>query len=178
MSDGVTAVDQALPAVRQLLAAAKATYRIVGGLAVIHHGYHRATVDIDLLIDRSTLEELDREALGFVRTSARRLRHEATGVGVGLLVAGEAMPRSSGHCYPAPASMAASATAPDVIALPGLLELKLCAGRYQDKADVVELLKLLEEGEYLVVESELPADLRPELARLRDDALEEKRFER
>jgi hypothetical protein len=177
MSESVKPVDEALPAVRKLLADAGGEYRIVGGLAVIHHGYRRTTEDIDLLIDGATLARLDELAAGFARLGPRKLRHEATEVDVDLLVAGDPMPRATDRAYPAPGDVAGSAGAPDVIALPNLLELKLRAARHQDMADVVQLLKQRSEAEYLALEAALGSDLRPELARLREDALEELRFE-
>ena len=47
----VPAVDLALPAVRKLFLDAGIAYRIAGGVAVIHHGYERLTVDIDALVE-------------------------------------------------------------------------------------------------------------------------------
>jgi hypothetical protein len=69
--------------------------------------------------------------------------------------------------------MAASPRDPDVVALPGLLELKLRSRRHRDEADVVELLKRLDEAHFLEVEVAVPRDLRPRLTTLRRDALEE-----
>jgi sirohydrochlorin ferrochelatase len=57
----------------------------------------------------------------------------------------------------------------------GLLTLKLRAARHRDLADVVELLKLRSDAEYIEIACQVPASLRPALARLRDDALEELR---
>jgi hypothetical protein len=57
--------------------------------------------------------------------------------------------------------------------LGGLLELKLLARRHRDLADVVELLKRLDEARYDAIEAAVERSLRPELARLRRDALEE-----
>ena len=54
-----------------------------------------------------------------------------------------------------------------------LLELKLQAGRRQDLADVVAVLKTLDEGSYLPVEAAVASEYRAELAALREEALEE-----
>jgi hypothetical protein len=43
-------------------------------------------------------------------------------------------------------------------------------------ADVVQLLQRLDEGRYLEIEAAMPPELRPELASLRRDALEEDKF--
>ncbi|MCA9623457.1 MAG: hypothetical protein KC731_30760 [Myxococcales bacterium] len=111
-------VTAALRALRELLREARVEHRLVGGLAVLHHGYPRLTEDIEALV----------EAGGVAR-------------------------------------------------LKGLLELKLHAGRKQDEADAVALLKHLDERRYLALEAELPAALRPKLHLLRRDALEELAWE-
>ena len=79
--------------------------------------------------------------------------------------------------FPAPESLAASPRDPAYVALAPLLELKLRAGRAQDIADVTQLLKLLDDAEYLALEAASPAELRARVASLREDALEELRFE-
>jgi hypothetical protein len=168
-------VEHALPATRRLLAAAGAAFRIVGGIAVIHHGYLRTTEDIDVLITPEAQSRLDDElaAHGFVRESAHRIRHGETGVGVHLLVAGEPMPRPGAPAYPWPEALPASDADPTVVGLRGLIELKLRADRHQDRADLVALLQRLDEQQYLVIEAQLDAALRGTLAQLRRDALEE-----
>lgn len=50
MSGDVDRVDAALPPLRRLLAAAGMTFRLVGGVAVVHHGYVRTTRDVDVLL--------------------------------------------------------------------------------------------------------------------------------
>jgi hypothetical protein len=75
--------------------------------------------------------------------------------------------------YPSPESLAASDRDADVVALPGLLELKLRSARHRDEADVVELLKRLDESQYTEVEAAVGREFRPHLAALRRDALEE-----
>jgi hypothetical protein len=58
------------------------------------------------------------------------------------------------------------------------LDLKLCAHRHQDVADIVALLKLIDDSAYVELESRIPAVRRSELANPRRDALEELTFER
>lgn len=172
----VNRVDQALPAMRRLLHASGASFKLVGGVAVVHHGYVRTTRDLDVLLEPVS-EQLFDEALlqehGFERLGRRQLRHLATGVPVDLLVAGEPMPRPGAPRYPSPSALAASRRDPDFGDLHGLLELKLDVARHQDLADVVALLKKLDEGEYLRLEAALPPGLRQRLVELRRDALEE-----
>jgi len=179
MTPSVAKVDAALPALRALLEEAKVPYLLVGGLAVVHHGYVRSTEDIDLLIDGSKLEKLDPLLAkhGFEPGRNARLRHVSTGVSVDLLVSGQGMPRPGSPPYPAPQQLTASDEDCTVVSLAGLLELKLNAQRHQDRADVVALLKLLDDPSYDQAEAELPPTLRPQLLALRRDALEELSWE-
>ena len=59
MKPDLEPVHTALEPLQDLLAAAGATYKLVGGLAVIHHGYERLTNDIDILITREAADRLD-----------------------------------------------------------------------------------------------------------------------
>lgn len=176
MNPDLPAVDVALADVRKLLHAAGVPFKLVGGLAVVHHGYPRTTEDIDVLIERP----FDPEALpsllasnGFSQSSPNRLVHASTAVRVDLLVAGSPLPRAGAGTYPSPTELAASPRDPDVVGLAGLLELKLRAGRHRDEADVVELLKRLDEARYIEVEASVDRARRSRLAELRRDALEE-----
>ena len=180
MSRETPAIDDALPALRALLADAGARYKLVGGVAVVHHGYARMTDDIDVLVDPASLPAIDARssAYGFTRASGSRLVHGRTGVRVDLLVAGAPGPRPGDPPYPAPDGVAASPRDAAVVDLGPLLEMKLRARRHQDLADVVALLKIVDDGRYVALEAEMPVDLRPALARLRDDALEELALDR
>lgn len=171
-------IDEALAPLRALLAAAGVRFRIVGGLAVVHHGYARTTEDIDVLVpaDAPTKLAAVAAAHGFALEGDARLRHAATGARVDLLIAGRTAPRPGAAPYPDPDVVAGATDDPSVIGLPGLVELKLRANRHQDRADVVALLKRLDDGPYLALEAAIDRSLRPALARLRDDALEELRF--
>jgi hypothetical protein len=110
---------------------------------------------------------------GFAAVSETRLRHLASGVRVDLLVAGSPMPRAGSGDYPSPNALAGSARDGPVVALCGLLELKLRSRRHRDAADVVELLKRVDAAGYIELEASVDRALRPELATLRRDALEE-----
>jgi len=176
MAPEVAEVDVALPALRALLRDAGASFKLVGGVAVVHHGYLRTTEDIDVLVDAASPQRLAAAAPahGFTSESRTRLRHTASGVVVDLLVAGDPMPRLGAPLYPSPNDLAASPDDPDFVGLGPLCELKMRAHRHRDLADVVELLQKLEEGPYIELEASIHPDLRAELAGLRRDALEEK----
>lgn len=168
-------VEVALPALRSLLSSAGVPYLVVGGVAVIHHGYERTTKDLDVLIGGGCEASIDPllSRFGFQRLSSARLRHEPTGVQVDTLVAGRAMVGPRPHVLPEPDSLGSSAADPHIVSLRGLVELKLRAHRQQDIADVVALLKLRSELEYIELEGALARELRPELFRLWSDAQEE-----
>jgi|HubBroStandDraft_2_1064218.scaffolds.fasta_scaffold507954_1 hypothetical protein len=175
MAEQTLSVDEALPAVRALFAQAGVAFRLVGGIAVVHHGYARMTEDIHVLVAAGGPGVLDSLLAlhGFARESRTRLRHTATGVRVDLLIAGDPGPRAGDAPYPDPSTVAPSPRDAAVVGLAPLLELKLQAHRHQDLADVVALLKRVDDARYIELESQLARELRPKLAEMRRDALEE-----
>lgn len=181
-AEEIPSVEDAWPSLRALLDAIGRPYRIVGGVAVIHHGYVRATRDLDVLVDDSALEdtpELDEllARLGFSRSGPRQLRHE-TGVTVDLLVAGSPSPRVGEVPYPQPEALGASERDPAFVDLAGLVLLKLIARRAQDRADVGALLKRRTESHRLHLEVALPPERRALLRKLWREAREELAMER
>jgi predicted nucleotidyltransferase len=52
------AVDEALADVRRLLDDSGVSYKLVGGVAVVHHGYARTTEDVDVLIQGDAMARL------------------------------------------------------------------------------------------------------------------------
>jgi hypothetical protein len=178
MRPTIGAIDEALPATRAVLDAAGVDYRIVGGAAVVHHGHARLTDDVDVLLAQVDQAKLDPllATHGFTRETPSRLRHVASGVSVDFLPAGDPMPRPGDPPYPRVADVGASDDDPHVASLRGLVELKLRARRHQDQADIVALLKPLDEARYLVLEAAVDAGLRRALADLWRDAQEELRW--
>jgi hypothetical protein len=175
MNPDLPPVDMAFGAVRALLEDAGVAFKFVGGVAVVHHGYARTTEDVDVLLESDGPARL-RASLashGFEAIGELRLRHILTGVRVDLLVAGSPMPRAGSGAYPSPGALGASARDARIVGLPGLFGLKLRARRHQDLADIVALLKGLNEARYTEVEAEIDPTLRSALAELRRDALEE-----
>jgi hypothetical protein len=129
-------------------------------------------------LETSRLSALDEARLGsqgFRRVSRARLEHEASGVRVDLLISRDPVPRRAGATYPGPLDVEASESDPDFVGLAPLLHLTLLAGRYQERADVVALLKRVDDAHDLPLEAAMPPALRSELAGLRRDALEEPR---
>lgn len=176
----VPKVDEALPHIRTLLDRMEVDYLFVGGIAVVHHGYVRATVDIDVLMNAADLTKLDGvslQAAHFHRPRPHRLVHEPTAVPIDLLISGRPMPRPDAPPYPAPNDLPKSSSDPKIVALEGLVTLKLYARRRQNEADIVRLLKNLNDGEYLALEAKTEVNLRPLLTELRRDALEELAWE-
>lgn len=171
----VPEVDRALADLRAVLAREGVDYVIVGGVAVLHHGYARTTRDVDVLLAGADVDRIAPalEAAGFVRGGERKWRHAASGAGLDVLLAGEPIPPAGRGVFPEPAAVERSERDPDIAALAPLVELKLAARRHQDVADVVGLLQAIDETRYLTLEAALPAGLRSELARLRTDALDE-----
>src|ERR1700726_2775140 len=107
MTPTAASVDLALPATRELFEQAGGGFKIVGGVAVVHHGYLRTTEDVDVLVDAAAPAALATQAPahGFRVVSRTRLQHVASGVVVDLLVAGDPMPRAPSNgspVYPAP----------------------------------------------------------------------------
>lgn len=177
MSTSVPAVEDTLPALLALLRATGRPFRIVGGLAVIHHGYVRATRDVDVLVTRDHGLGEWLATYGFEQDGPSRLRHRS-GTPVDLLVAGTPSPRPGEPPFPEPADLAPSPRDPEVVGLAGLVTLKLSARRAQDRADLVALLKHLEEVDYLILEAGLPTEKRRQLLSLREEALEELAMDR
>ena len=134
-------VDETLERVDRVLRNADIPFAVVGGFAVIEHGYERFTKDVDLLVyaaDRFRAMQALRAA-GFAGTRTpigARLRDERTGVAVDLLgtaFAGDehALARAGrGRRYL------------PVVPVEHLILMKLETGRIKDDADIVELLKV------------------------------------
>lgn len=177
MSSSVPAVEDTLPDLLPLLRATGRPFRIVGGVAVIHHGYVRSTRDVDVLITADHGLDTLASAFGFERVGATRLRHRS-GTLVALLIAGTPSLRPGEAPYPEPWELDPSPRDPEVVGLQGLVKLKLAARRAQDRADLVALLKLLSETEYLEIEAGVPPEKRRAVWSLREEALEELAMDR
>lgn len=123
-----------------------------GGWAVWRHGFlGRVTQDVDIVLPASHVDEFLRVASvsGFdvlPRQPGRwpKLVHKGTGVQVDILPEGErpgTPSRPAPTTLPHPATLGAASGKLRYITLPGLIELKIAAGRARDESDVVELLR-------------------------------------
>lgn len=158
-------VYQTLRKLAQALESAAIDYCIIGGMALVIHGYVRATQDVDILLSSSGLEAFRRFLVGkgFVPSfpgASRSFRDTVTNVTVEILITGE-FPgdgRPKSVSFPNPATVTVDREGIKVIAINKLIELKLASGmsapdRLKDLADVLELIR----------ELQLPANLTEEL---------------
>lgn len=124
---------------------------VAGGWAVWRHGYvGRVTQDMDIVVPIDHLDALLLSAAvsGFEVSRVApgvwpKLHHKETGVDVDILPE-DALPGTPSHPAPTriphPARLGAEEGRLRYIDLPGLIELKLAAGRARDESDVVELV--------------------------------------
>lgn len=144
--DGTDKVHETMRRVAAKLADADIPYAIVGGMAVNAHKHERTTGDVDFLLTSVGIDAFRRLYVGpdFDRVPGRprRFVDRATGVTFDILVTGlfpgngEPKPVA----FPDPADVSQPIGSLRVVDLPTLVQLKLAAGRYQDFADVVNLI--------------------------------------
>jgi hypothetical protein len=151
--EGKGRVHQALRKIVKRLDALGIHYAIVGGMALVHHGYRRFTDDVDILVTREDLDKLHREVegLGYLPPFAgsKHLRDTELSVKIEFLTTGE-FPgdgKPKPVAFPEPSSVAENDEGICYVRLPELITLKLASGmtntgRLKDLADVQELIKL------------------------------------
>ena len=143
---GNDAVHETMRRVAAALDRAGIAYAIVGGMAVNAHRHARTTKDVDLLLTAagfSAFKQLVAAASCCRAGPSRRFTDPNTGVTFDILIAGQ-FPGSGAAgpvAFPDPASVALEIDNLRVIDLATLVELKLAARRYQDFADVVNLIR-------------------------------------
>ncbi len=129
-------------------------YAVLGGMALVAHGYDRTTADVDVLISPDGLKtaHASLEGLGYVTPfdGSKNLRDTRTGVRIEFVITGQ----YPGDGKPKPVAFPDPAQVSEVIGqvryvrLPTLVELKLASGmtnpgRLKDLADVQELTRAL-----------------------------------
>ena len=129
-------------------------YAVVGGMALVAHGYERTTVDVDILLtsegNRRVREHLDGRGYVPPFAGSRNLRDTQTGVRIEFLITGE-FPgdgKPKPVAFPDPAGVAVEIDGVCYLRLEKLIELKLASGitnpnRLKDLADVQELIRVL-----------------------------------
>jgi hypothetical protein len=122
-------------------------YAVVGGMAVFLHHYRRTTNDVDILVSPEGLEEFRNKFVGkqykTVEGRSRRFVDRNNDITIDLLVTG-GFPGSGKRgpiAYPSPEEVSEVIGKVRVINLVTLIQLKLAARRYQDFADVVNLIR-------------------------------------
>jgi len=170
-------VHQTLREIARRLDALHIPYAIVGGMALVAHGYARTTVDVDVLVTAAGLDAAHKslDGLGYVPPFAgsKNLRDTQTGVQIKFLVSGQ-FPgdgKPKPVAFPNPATVSVEIDGVRFLTLPKLVELKLASGmtnpgRLRDLADVQELIRVLKlPAEFA---EQLDAYVRPRFAELWD----------
>lgn len=139
-------------AVDHLLQAMDCPAIVAGGWAVWRHGYvGRVTEDVDIVLPADRIDDFLNAAAfsGFeclpVRPGNRaNVRHKESDIKVDVLPE-SATPGTASRLAPTtiphPDLLGAEGSTLKYISLPGLIELKLAAGRARDESDVVELVR-------------------------------------
>lgn len=129
-------------------------YGVVGGMAIFAHGHRRLTNDLDVLVNRSSLDAIHRDLIGQGyrphSEGSRNLRDTERGVKIRFQVSGEP-PGGRGPktlVWPEPGEVAEMIHGVRYVNLPTLVTMKLVEGvadpgRLKDLGDVVELIKTL-----------------------------------
>jgi hypothetical protein len=126
---------------------ARIAYAIVGGMAVYAHRYRRTTDDLDVLLTPEGFAEFKERFVpknyAVVPKRPHRFVDKQNQVTLDVLVTGR-FPGSGEPgpiAYPDPAAVAQMIHNVHIVDLRTLMQLKLAARRYQDFADVVNLIK-------------------------------------
>ncbi len=155
-------------------------YALIGGMALVAHGYRRFTDDIDILLTPVALN-LFREklvGLGYLpafATATKAFRDTQTNVKIEIITTGEypGDGRPKPVVFPDPTQARTDREGLWVITLEKLIELKLASGltaphRLKDLADVQELIMHLKLP--LALQAQLDPSVRAEYQRLWEGA--------
>lgn len=122
---------------------------VIGGVAVIRHGYERTTKDRDLLVSYRHAKKLGEHLWDHPEWERLEIREYAfvyrpTGVQVDFLVGRDLMTLGQPYYFPEPDEVEKTMQVEQipVVGLHDLLYFKLLAGRMQDLADLMQLVKL------------------------------------
>jgi hypothetical protein len=145
--EGTDRVHQTMRSVAKTFEQHRIAYAILGGMAVNAHRHVRTTGDVDFLVRTEALPAIRELAAQGVFTAVagrpRRFIDPATRIHFDVLITG-AFPgngRPGPIAFPDPTSVSELRNDLPVVNLKTLVELKLAARRYQDFADVVNLIR-------------------------------------
>src|SRR5689334_4988641 len=119
---------------------------IVGGLAAIHHGYERFTKDIDVVVRSRNLDILARVAPQYGikviwKDPDGWHKLQCEGVPIDVVPEGRMPRKDAPGAIPGPEGLGVREGA-DYATLAGWMETKLGSYRAQDRADVVQVIKV------------------------------------
>jgi hypothetical protein len=130
-------------------------YAVVGGMALVAHGYDRTTTDVDILVTPEDLKKIHEalDGLGYVPPFAgsKHLRDGTTKVRIEFLTTGgfpgDGKPKPV--AFPDPKNVGVEIEGIRYLQLEKLIELKLASGmtnpgRLKDLGDVQELIRALQ----------------------------------
>jgi len=122
-------------------------YAVVGGMAVFAQGYRRTTNDVDVLLTPEGFAEFCRRFVPKdyekLPKRPRRFKDRTSAINLDILVTGyfPGSGKPGPIAYPDPAGVSETIDNVRVLDLVTLVQLKLAARRYQDFADVVNLIR-------------------------------------
>ncbi len=146
--EGRGEVHQTMKRLVNRLRKARIPYAIMGGMAVNAHGHERLTKDVDVLLTEEGFAEFRRLFVPKYYEPApgrgRRFVERKSERTVDVLVTGRfpGSGRPGPIAFPHPQEVAETIDKIEYIDLPTLIQLKLAARRYQDFADVVNLIRI------------------------------------
>lgn len=147
-------VHQTLRDITRRLTELGIPHAVVGGMALVAHGYPRTTVDVDVLVTAEGLKAIHEklDGAGYLPpfTGSKNLRDTRTGGRVKFIVTGQypGDGKPKPVAFPDPTAATIDLDGVRYINLPTLIELKLASGmthpgRLRDLADVQELIRAL-----------------------------------
>jgi hypothetical protein len=152
--EGLGKVQETLRRIVKKLDELGIPYAVVGGMALVAHGFRRYTEDVDILVTREGLQRVHAglEGRGYIPpfTGSKQLRDADTHVKIEFLTTG-GFPgdgKEKPIAFPDPEAVVEERNGVKYVRLTTLLELKLASGmtaidRVKDLGDVQELIRAL-----------------------------------
>ena len=152
--NGTGMLNDALSRLARDLDRERIEYAVIGAIALNQYGFHRLTVDIDLVMTSENLDRFRERLVGrgyrpAFEGALKKFRTTAENIPVDIVTSGEfpgdGQPKPI--AFPDPRSSSSMIDGVRTIRLEGLVELKLASGmtapdRLKDLADVQELIKI------------------------------------